>query len=221
MVFPEFDDKSITFWRTAPKRHAIGACFLQNFGQREAMYHHCMSSTSLTPHTSWLSCDHTFKSVCNIGTVRQADSKWIKQYAGLFCVLNADGQILSWKMTKSLAFENIRDNLISLQRRLQRRGEQVKEFFVDTCCSLRSQLQDIFGSQLKVYMDIFHAVQRISKKMSKRHPYHQDCLKALQLVFRDPSVQGPERIKPILPPHILRKQLINFQTTWEPISHNG
>ena len=135
MVFPEFDDKSITFWRMALKCHAIAACFLQIFGKGRL-------STSLTPRTSWLSCDYTFKSVCNIGTVRQADSKWIKQYAGLFCVLNADGQILSWKMTKSLAFENIRDNLLRLQRRLQKCGEQVKEFFVDTCCSLRSQLQD-------------------------------------------------------------------------------
>ena len=164
MVFPEFDDKSITFWRTAPKQHAIGACFLQNFWQREAMYHHCMSSTSLTPRTSWLSCDHTFKSVCNIGTVRQADSKWIQQYAGLFCVLNADGQILSRKMTKSLAFENIRDNLISLQRRLQRRGEHVKEIFVDTCCSLRSQLQDIFGPQLKVYWIYFMQCKKFPRK---------------------------------------------------------
>ena len=87
MLFPEFDDKSITFWRMAPKCHAIAACFLQNFWQREAIYRYGMSSTSLTPRTSWLSCDHTFKSVCNIGTFRQADSKWIKQYAGLFCVL--------------------------------------------------------------------------------------------------------------------------------------
>ena len=108
---------------------------------KEPAYHHRMSLTSLTPDSPWLSCDHTFKSVCNVGTVRQADNKWIKQYAGLFCVLNADGQVLSWKMTKSLTFEAVEDKLHALQRRLQKRGEQVKEFFVDTCCLLRSKLQ--------------------------------------------------------------------------------
>ena len=169
----------------------------------------------------WLSCDHTFKSVCNVGTVRQADNKWIKRYAGLFCVLNADGQVLSWQMTKSLTFENVEDKLPALQRRLQKQDKQVKEFFVDTCCSLRPKLQHIFGPQLQVYLDIFHAVQRISKKMPKQHPYHQDCLKSLRLVFRDPSDQGLQRTKPTPSPDVLRKQLIHFQTVWNGISCNG
>ena len=98
--FPEFDE-STTLWRMSPKRHAIAACYLQNFGQRESAYHHHMSLTSLTAGSPWLSCDHTFKSVCSVGTVRQADNKWIKQYAGLFCVLNADGQVLSWQNKES------------------------------------------------------------------------------------------------------------------------
>lgn len=168
----------------------------------------------------WLSCDHTFKSVCNVGTVRQADNKWIKRYAGLFCVLNADGQVLSWQMTKSLTFENVEDKLPALQRRLQKQDKQVKEFFVDTCCSLRPKLQHIFGPQLQVYLDIFHAVQRISKKMPKQHPYHQDCLKSLRLVFTDPSDQGPQKTKPT-PPDVLRKQPIHFQTVWKGNSCNG
>lgn len=57
--------------------------------------------------------------------------------------------------------------------------------------------------------------------MPKRHPYHQDCLKSLRLVFRDPSDQGPQRTKPTLSPDVLRKQLIHFQTVWNGISCNG
>lgn len=45
--FPEFDE-STTLWRMSPKRHAIAACYLQNFWQRESAYHHHVSLTSLT-----------------------------------------------------------------------------------------------------------------------------------------------------------------------------
>ena len=219
--FPNFDDESIRFWRMSPMRHAIEACFLQNFWQRESAFHHCMSQTSLSDGRPWLSCDHTFKSVCNIGSVRQADRHWIKQYTGLFCVLNADGQVLTWKMTKSLTFENVEEKLVALHRRLTLHGKHVEECFVDTCCSLRPKLQRIFGPQLKVYLDIFHAVQRISKQIPKRHPYHQECLRSLQLVFRDPVDQGPTRTKSTPSPSILRQQLLQFQTVWEGISYNG
>ena len=108
-TFPNYDDGSIHFWAASPTRHAIAACFLHMFWQREILYHFRMTSISLSSGNPWLSCDHTFRSVSNIGTVRQADKHWIKQYNGLFCVLNADGHVLSWKMTKSLSFEHIKD----------------------------------------------------------------------------------------------------------------
>ena len=220
-VFPTFDDNLVTFWRTSPTRHGIQACFLENFWLREAIYCNRMSLTSLSHNSPWLSCDHTFKSVRNIGTVRQADQHWIKQYAGLFCVMNGDGQVLSWKMTKTLAFEDIEDKLLALQCRLHSRGEQVQQFYVDNCCLLRSKLQNVFGPQLHVYLDLFHAVQRITKQIPKRHPYYAECLKSIQLVFRDKSDRGPVRTMATPSPHILRQQLIEFETTWERITYNG
>ena len=123
IVFPDFDDESVTFWRMSPTRHAIETCFLENFRMKEPTYHLCMSKTSLSCGRSWLSCDHTFKSVCNIGTVRLSDKHWVKQYAGLFCIMNADGQVLSWKLTKTLTFDDIQGCLLALQERLQKHGE--------------------------------------------------------------------------------------------------
>ena len=52
----------------------------------------------------WLSCDHTFHAVANIGLFRE-DGVWSKQYEGLFCVLNSDGEVMTWKATKSLSFD--------------------------------------------------------------------------------------------------------------------
>ena len=71
--FPDFESDLVNFWRSSPKHHAIAACYLHNFWQREHMYHHHMTQLSLTPKTNRLSCDHTFKSVQNIGSTRQAD----------------------------------------------------------------------------------------------------------------------------------------------------
>ena len=46
----------IRLWRMC---HAIEACCLQNFCQRESAFYYCMSQTS-SDGRPWLSCDHTF-----------------------------------------------------------------------------------------------------------------------------------------------------------------
>ena len=149
-------------------RHAIEACFLQNFWQRESAFHYCKSQTSLSDGRPWLSCDpdHTFKSVCNIGSVRQADRHWIKQYTGLLCVLNADGQVLMWKMTTSLTFENVEEKLLALHWRLTLHGKR---------CWV-------------ICWYIFHAVQRISKQIPKRHPTTRNVWDRLETqLIKDPQ----------------------------------
>jgi hypothetical protein len=98
-----------------------------------------MSRTSLSIGRPWLSLDHTFKSVSNIGLVRLADKKWIKQYSGLFCILNADGEILSWKLTETLSFEHMKDALVMINERFKQQGKVVSEFYIDNCCPLRNK----------------------------------------------------------------------------------
>jgi hypothetical protein len=85
-----------------------------------------LSRTSLSIGRPWLSLDHTFKSVSNIGLVRLADKKWIKQYSGLFCILNADGEVLSWKLTKKLSFEHM--NLLWSMRGLSNKEKWFLNF---------------------------------------------------------------------------------------------
>ena len=148
------------------------------------------------------------------------DNKWVTQYNGLFCVFNSDGIFLTWKLTKSLAFEDVDNVLIGLQKRLESQGKQIEEFYIDNCCSLRMKLQGVFGTHTKVHLDIFHAVQRVSQKMPKRHPYHSAYLHSLRMAFRDPTDQRDIRNKPTLSPDVIRQQLINIQLQWETIKHN-
>ena len=116
--------------------------------------------------------------------------------------------------------EYVEDVMHALYTRLQRQGVTLQEFYVDNCCALRLKLQTIFGSQLKVYLDIFHAVQRISKKIPKRHPYHSECIKCLTLVFRHPSDRGPTRTMSTPVTDVLETQLLNFKTSWENLKYN-
>ena len=44
-------------------------------------------------------------------------------------------------------------------------------------------------------LDVFHAVQRITKKIPKRHSFHAPCLQDLQFVFRQDADHGEKRTK--------------------------
>ena len=75
--------------------------------------------------------------------------------------------------------------------------------------------------QLSVYFDVFHAVQRVTKVIPKRHPYHKHCLNNLSMVFRDPSDRGPIRSMPTPSPSILRENLNSFHQRWLGVTYNG
>ena len=97
---PDIDTMPV--WSSSPTRHAITGCFLHQFWENENTYSTQMIVGSVSPDELWLSCDHTFKSAANIGVFRSADGKWVKQYNGLFCVLNYAGEILTRKFVKDL-----------------------------------------------------------------------------------------------------------------------
>ena len=71
-----------------------------------------------------------------------------------------------------------------------------------------------------MYLDIFHAIQRITRKISKRHPFQYQCVRDLQLVFRDPLDQGSVRTKPTPEPEIMQKHLHEFEQKWQSVSYN-
>lgn len=78
---------------------------------------------------------------------------------------------MTWQLTQTQGFENIRRLLQQLSRRLSSQGKSVKEFYIDNCCHWRKKLQEVFGSDLAVKLDLFQAFQRISTKISKYPPF--------------------------------------------------
>ena len=135
--------------------------------------------------------------------------------------MNGDGQVVTWKLTKNLTFSNIEGQLVSLRDRLTVQGKKLTEFYIDNCCAWRYKLQLVFGRDLCVRLDVFHAVKRISDKIPKRHPLRCDCMKDLSKVFRDPTDRGEERLVDTPSPSILSTQLETFLRKWEKVEYRG
>lgn len=184
----------------APSNDFICQCIIHDYQQNEMLYTQCIAQTSAT----WISCDHTFKVVANIGLLHQSDKKWEKQYNSMFCILNENGIVLVWQLTKGTAFDNIRDLLKNLKGRFDQQNNNVKLCIIDNCCALRGKLQDVFGTEMLVTLDLFHTVQRAVKCISKRHHFAYRCCQAFRLVFRDPSDAGEKHtVGPNHPPLML------------------
>lgn len=73
--------------------------------------------------------------------------------------MNEKGQILTWQLTPMQGFENIRLLLQQLFWRISSQGKIVKEFYIDNCCHWKKKLREVFGANLVVKLDIFHAFQ--------------------------------------------------------------
>jgi hypothetical protein len=52
---------------------------------------------------------------------------------------------------------------------------------------MRKQLHSIFGSDVPVYLDLFHAISRVTRCIPKQHPFSARCIKDFAEIFRQPG----------------------------------
>ena len=212
--FPPFTlDKGVL--NQIPSNDAIVQCFLRDFLAKEQYY---ISEMSSLKSSLWVSCDHTFKVACNIGYLRD-DKRWIQQYNSVFFVLDNQGRVLSWQFTNSTSFDVVEAILRNLHSR--HGAGVIKEIFIDNCCQWRNKLQSVFGNETKVYLDLFHAVQRITRVLSKKHPLYAKCINDLRLVFREQGDTGIKRCHPTPSPELLLENADKFVAKWGKIQHDG
>ena len=156
-------------------------CFLKNFAKNRQFYFHEMASLRTV---SYITIDHTFKVAANVGYLRQ-DGIWITLYNSLFIVLNNIGQVIAWQFTKTTSIDECTELLCALKSRLCE--AQLRELYVDNCCNVRLKMQSIPGQDVLVRLDLFHAAQRITKAIRKRHPLCNQVMKDVEQLFRDPK----------------------------------
>jgi hypothetical protein len=188
-----------------------------NFKLNELYYRRYLSSTN----AKCLSCDHTFKSAMNIGYFRSCDSKWITQYRAIFCILNELGQIMQWQLTSSECFEEVRGMFTDLKERFNRLGTVIEGVFIDNCCKWRTMINSVFP-EVPVKLDIFHAVQRIVKKIPKKKKLSKELANDIGLVFRKTNDLGLSRMYSTPEPYVILDNLKKLETKWQhPTYKNG
>lgn len=160
-----------------PSNDILCRCFVINFQENEMYYNEDMLGLEVG---SCLRLDHTFKVASNIGYLRP-DGKWITQYGSVFLVLNNQGQVLTWQLTNSTSLDEVTPLLNHLKDRMQC---NILTIYVDNCCHVRQKLQQIFGNNTVIKLDIFHAVQRVTRALPKRHTLFYQCMREFRMVFR-------------------------------------
>ena len=138
----------------------------------------------------YLSMDHTFRVSRKIGYLDSVSGKFIKQYNALCFVMNGKGQIVEYKLTGSTKLSEIKDVLVKIKDRL---SVPLTLMIVDNCCAVKNILRGIFGEQLQVKLDLFHAVQRFTSTMEKHTPLRRQLSREYGLVFRSVKDMNKER----------------------------
>ena len=193
----------------------LSRIFLQTFLLNDMEY--CRNMQSMLAK-EWLSFDHTFKIASNIGYQRAG--AWISQYTSCFFVLNEKGQIIGWQFTSRLSLEEVLPLLSGIYSRHVKAGIQLKYFCVDNCCQAKPMLHKIFGDNTIVLLDLFHAMQRISKTLSKKNEHYLSCLTDLSMVFRSIGDNADHRMMQTPSPHIIRKNLKAWVDKWSTLGGN-
>ena len=143
-----------------------------------------------------ISCDHTFKVSKNVGVVRPGqDEKFITQFKNLYIIMNEEGKIVNWRLTKSTSFEEIQEVLEGYKARLGKQNKNLELICVDDCCKVRKKYQSIFENT-PVKLDLYHACQRVCKTLlHDNHPLKRAFEKEFGLIFRQDHDQGDVRLQ--------------------------
>ena len=199
-----------------PSNDMICKCFLAEYMLNRKMYTNAMSRILAQESISF---DHTFKVATNIGYLR-SDGKWITQYDSVFIVLNEKGQVMAWQFTETTSMDNVKTLLLGVKERMDV-GNHKTLIIADNCCSIKGKLIEVFGNEINVKLDLFHAVQRLTKKMPKRHPLYSLCITDLRLIFRQPDDLGYKRLKNTPNPVKIIDNLNKFIKKWSYCDTNG
>ena len=157
-----------------------------------------------TPYTT----DHTFRVSKFIEERRTTDNKFVKQFENLFIILNENHQIIGWRLTTSTSFEEIRSLLQELKQEID-----VTRVIVDDCCKVRSLYQSVFPD-VEVKLDLFHAVQRVTKTIPKGTELSKKFSKEFGMIFRAREDSSEVHKMPTPHPEVMVENLENFVKRW-------
>lgn len=199
-----------------PSKDKIIQIFLDDFHKKRPFYDDAMHRLVARNH---ISTDHTFKVSKSVGTYRQDDNKFIKQFENLFIVLNENNEVIGFRLTRSTSHSEVKDLLEDIKSRLSMNEIQLEYAVVDKCCGPGGEAnfyKSIFGSEMPVKLDLFHAVQRVLKHIKgKGNKESQSFCKEFGLVFRANEDFDHQRKMSTPEPAVIKRNLDDFIARWK------
>ena len=124
-----------------------------------------------------------------------SEDKFVTQFNNLYIVLNEEGKIVDWRLTKTTSFEEIREVLQHYKSRLEQANKKLELICVDDCCKVRNKYESVFEST-PVKLDLYHACQRVCKTVTHiNHPLAGSFRKEFGLIFRYDNDQRETRFR--------------------------
>ena len=167
LYYSQCRDAAANFALFNPKKGFIGRmlitrAFLRAFTECENMYTQHMASQI----GKWLSADHTFKISANIGYWK--NKQWVKLYNSVFIVMNECNKVLAWQLARGTSIDTMETLLTGSKEQHQNAKKELEGFIIDNCCSVKNNINAIFGSTVVIKLDLFHALKRILDQILRK-----------------------------------------------------
>lgn len=200
-----------------PSSDHIMSIFMADFDTKKAIYQNEMKKVTGCA----ISCDHTFRVSKNIGMVRPGNNdKFVEQFKNLFIILNEDGKVVDWQLTKTTAFKELRGVFLWYKTRLQRANKKLELICIDDCCKVRCKYESIFCNT-PVKLDLYHACQRICKTVSHvNHPLAGSFRKEFGIIFRQDNDLGEKRLRKTPSSEKIMLNLNSFINRWDTLANS-
>ena len=101
--------------------------------------------------------------------------------------------------------------------RSKEQKQSIETIYVDDCCKVRNKLKAIFGGTVQVKLDIFHAVQCVTRTLPKSHSLFHQCVGELRNVFCQDGDIGKERKCDTLTPDMMETKMVDFVKKWSAV----
>ena len=204
--YPKFND-DILF--SFPSSDKLIDLFLGDYNTHLSYYSNAVDAKKAK---FCLSTDHTFKVGKHIGCLDEG-GKFVNQFGKLFIILNENHEVVDWRLTRTTGHTEIKDLLAKVKSRTE---TTLAYIIIDDCCKEKNLYETVFGMEVEVKLDLFHAVQRIVRELPDKNSVPSlKFSKEFGLVFRDQKDQEATRTMPTPSPDVIISNLEQILNRYE------
>ena len=184
-----------------PGNDILSKRFLAGFMKEEGLY---LRETLCTDTTDIISFDHTFKAAANTDFLRE-DNVWAPQYDSLFIGMHKKGQVVTWQLTKGIAFMKIEPLLSELCDRATQQQQHIDAVYMMNVASREIKynlyLEQTCQSSWMLFMQYRESPKHYTFSINRRR------LQKLRLVFRKDGDSGEKHISHTPSPPVMLQKL--------------